>query len=76
MYSTLLIGGILGAMRIWMGFNVTPESFHWTQAYKDAAHLFMGGLFVAAKRDSQKWQWLLFWGLSALEVAVAVLSRM
>jgi hypothetical protein len=75
MKTTLLFGALLALARVWIGLNVEPESFHWVQAYKDTAHLFMGGLFVAAWRDRQRWQWKLFWGLCAIEVAVAVWSR-
>lgn len=76
MKTTVVVAIVLAVVRVWIGFNVEPESFELVQAYKDAAHLFMGGLTVAAWRDQQKWQWLLFWGLCALEVGVAVASRM
>ena len=101
MKTTILIGVLLAAVRIWLGFNIEPESFRWDQVFKDAAHLFMGGLAVAwwfnryeltdedwddTEDNSalfealtwcllQPWQWWLFWSLNAIEVAVAVLSR-
>jgi len=76
MKTTLVFAVALAAVRIWMGFNVEPESFQWVQLYKDVAHLFMGGLFVAWWIKRQRWQWQLFWALNAVEVAVAVFSRM
>lgn len=75
MKTTIAIGMLLAAVRIWIGFNIEPESFHWVQAYKDAAHLFMGGLAVAWWHGRQRWQWRLFWALNVVEVAVAVMSR-
>lgn len=73
--TVITIGVILGAMRVWMGFTFPPEDFQWLQAYKDAAHLFMGGLGVAWWIQRQTWQWVLFLLLSVLEVGVAVASR-
>jgi len=75
MRITILIGIILALIRIWMGFNIEPDSFHWTQAYKDTAHLFMGGLLVSAWIASSRWKWVLFWSLNIVEVAVAIFSR-
>ena len=75
MRLTILAALLIGAMRIWMGFNVPTESFEWLQVYKDVAHLFMGGLFVAWRIVRQKWQKYLFVGLCALEIVVAVASR-
>lgn len=75
MKTTLAIGLLLAATRIWIGFHIEPESFHWVQAYKDAAHLFMGGLATAWYLQRNNWQWRLFWGLNLVEVVVAVLSR-
>jgi hypothetical protein len=43
--------------------------------YKDAAHLFMGGLFSAAIIQGRGWQWWIFGLLSGWEVFVAVGSR-
>lgn len=75
MKITLAIGVVLAATRVWIGFNIEPEPFHWVQAYKDTAHLFMGGLAVAWWIKRLRWQWYLFWGLSIVEVIVAVASR-
>lgn len=75
MKTTIAIGILFIVTRIWIGMTVEPESFHWVQAYKDAAHLFIGGLAVAWWFNRHRWQWRLFWLLNAVEVAVAVLSR-
>lgn len=75
MKTTLAIGIGLAIARIWIGFHVAPESFSWFQAYKDSAHLFMGGLAVAWWFQRTRWQWWLFWSLNVIEVTVAVLSR-
>lgn len=75
MKLTIAFGLLLAASRIWLGMNYAPESFDWVQAYKDVAHLFMGGLAVAWWLQRHKWQWRLFWLLNAVEVAVAILSR-
>jgi len=76
MIYTILLGVLLALSRIYLGFNVEPEEFHWISVYKDTAHLFMGGLFVAWYIKRYKWQWYLFWALNIVEVAVAVFSRM
>lgn len=75
MKTTIAIGLTLAVARIWIGCNVAPEAFAWDQAYKDSAHLFIGGLAVAAWRDEHAWQWRLFSGLCILEVTVALWSR-
>lgn len=75
MKATMLVGLLLIVSRIWMGLNIEPDPFHWVQAYKDVAHLFMGGLFVAWWVKRHRWQWWLFWVLNAVEVSVAVWSR-
>ena len=76
MKLTITIGAILAALRVWLGINVEPESFEWVQAYKDAAHLFIGGLAAAWWHMRRRWQWWLFWALNAVEVGVAIWSRM
>ena len=76
MKITLLIGIILIIGRIILGVTVQPESATFSDFYKDAAHLFVGGLAVAAWIQKHKWQWVLFWLLIIVEVAVAVLSRL
>lgn len=75
MKTTLAIGIALGGVRVWIGLNVKPDAFEWVQAYKAMAHLFVGGLAVAAWRDQRQWQLGLFWGLCILEVVVAIWSR-
>lgn len=75
MKTTISVGILLAALRIWIGANVEPESFSWLQAYKDAAHLFIGGLAVAMWLQRHLWQWRLFWMLNIVEVTVAILSR-
>jgi hypothetical protein len=46
---------ILALIRIWMGFNVPPDTFSWAAAYKDTAHIFIGGLLVAWRTQKQRW---------------------
>lgn len=75
MKTTLLIGTLFIIGRIFLGITVPPESATFSDFYKDAAHLFVGGLAVAAWIQKQKWQWVLFWLLIVVEVIVAVLSR-
>lgn len=75
MFGTIAFCFVLAASRIWIGYTVEPENFTWISAYKDVAHLFMGGLFVAAWIKGHRWQWTLFWIMNAVEVAVAVCSR-
>jgi hypothetical protein len=75
MKQTIAFGLLLAVGRIWIGMNHAPESFQWLQVYKDAAHLFMGGLAVAWWFNRHPWQWWLFWSLNVVEVAVAILSR-
>lgn len=75
MRTTVAIGIALALARVWIGASIEPEAFHWIQVYKDAAHLFMGGLAVAWWFGRHRWQWWLFWSLNAIEVAVAVWSR-
>ena len=73
--TMIVIGMVLAVSRIWVGVNIEPESFQWVQVYKDAAHMFMGGLAVAWWHKQYHWQWLLFWTLNVVEVAVAIWSR-
>jgi hypothetical protein len=72
---TIAAGVLLAASRIALSPIVEPTGFEWLSAYKDAAHLFMGGLFVAAIRDHKRWQWVLFWSLNLIEVACAMIGR-
>lgn len=75
MKKTILFALVLACLRIYMGFTMEPEPATLAQVYKDTAHLFMGGLFVAAWLQKHKWQWATFWTLNVVEVAVAILSR-
>jgi hypothetical protein len=51
MKYVVTIALILAVIRIWLGFTVEPDTFAWTQVYKDVAHLFMGGLFMSWWHD-------------------------
>jgi hypothetical protein len=73
---TILFAAAIIAIRVWMAAAVPPESPTWIDVYKDVAHLFVGGLFVAWYIQRGRWQWRLFWLLNAVEVAAAVYSRM
>lgn len=66
---------VLALGRLYIGLNIPPEPMSFSDVYKDVAHLYMGGLFVTARMKNKKWLWSLFWGLGALEVVIAVLSR-
>lgn len=76
MKQTIAIAVILGILRIYIGATSTPGTLLWVQIFKDVAHLFMGGLTVAAWNQDKKWQWILFWSMNTLEVTVAVISRL
>lgn len=76
MVKVLLFAAVLAVIRVWIGLNVQPESFEWVQAYKDVAHVFMGGLYVSWRYSRKHWQRDLFWGMCAIEVVVATLSRL
>lgn len=76
MRTTIIIAVLLIIIRIWFGFIEEPETFTWFQAFKDTAHLFMGGLAVAWWIKRLDWQWYTFWILNIVEVAVAVLTRL
>lgn len=75
MKTTIAIGFIIAVARVWMGLNFEPEPFHWLQAYKDTAHLFMGGLAVAWWNNRHRWQLDLFCWLCVVEVLVAAMTR-
>lgn len=86
MIPTLAFAILLAVIRLWIGLNIPPESFQWVEAYKDVAHLFMGGLGVAwwMHLESEEaefepalnWQFWLFVALCIIEVAVAIFSRL
>jgi len=72
----ILFGVLLAIGRVWIGVTVPAEALTVVDVYKDVAHLFIGGLAVAWWLQRERWQWYLFWLLNAVEVGVAVLSRM
>jgi len=76
MWPTIIFGILFGIVRVVIGATVTPSSPTLVDVFKDAVHLYMGGLFVAWRFQKTDWQKWLFWSLCALEVAVAALSRM
>jgi hypothetical protein len=67
---------LLAIGRVWIGATISPQPVRVDSIFKDVAHVFIGGLFVAAWIQRQRWQWVTFWALNAVEVAVAVWSRM
>lgn len=75
MKPAIAIAGILALLRVWIGMNFPPDSFSWIQVYKDVAHLFVGGLFGAWLCQRMSWQWTVFWFLCAIEILVAIQSR-
>lgn len=66
----------LAIVRVYLGMYVEPESFTWVNAYKDMAHVFIGGLLVAAWLKKNRTLWFLFWALNIVEVTVAIWSRL
>lgn len=75
MKSTIVIAAVIAAIRVYIGIAMEPEHISFVDVYKDTAHLFIGGLAVAWWIKRLPWQWYLFWLLNALEVAMAVFSR-
>ena len=75
MVFTIAIGVVFGLIRVVMGFTMEPTSATLVDVYKDTVHVYMGALGVFAWRKSGWARWL-FWGLCAVEVAVAVLQRL
>lgn len=73
----LAIAVLLAVGRIYIGFTVEPESPSLVDLYKDLAHVFIGGLGVLwwQFRKIDPLYGILFWGLNAVEVTVAILSR-
>lgn len=63
-----------------MGFAVEPVRHSGAglllESYKDFAHIFIGGVGAAILIEGKFWQHLLFWSLCAVEVGVAVGSRL
>ena len=75
MKLTILVAVILAVLRIYIGATVEPPKMDLVDVYKDAAHLFIGGLFVAWWIRRQAWQMVVFVLLNVVEVAVAIWSR-
>ncbi len=75
MKFTILVAVILATIRVYIGATIEPPKMDWVDAYKDSAHLFMGGLFVAWWIRRQTWQMAVFVVLNVVEVSVAVWSR-
>ena len=72
----LLLALLLALARVWIGMNIAPPAhISGVDVFKDAAHVFMGGLFVGWYIQRKPWQWRLFWAMNWLEVAAAILSR-
>lgn len=71
---------VLAALALAIGrLLVEPSSPTIADVYKDAAHLFVGALFVMWKREvwpdtAALYKWI-FIGLCVWEVAVAIVSR-
>lgn len=71
-----LVGIALACLRISLALEHPPEPFTWFNAYKDIAHVYVGGLGVAWWIQRYQWQLVLFIGINGIEVASAVFSRM
>jgi hypothetical protein len=71
MITTIIIAVLLAIIRPF----ITPGKPTSVDIYKDLAHFFVGGLFVAAILQGHAWQWWVFGLLTAWEVIVAVGSR-
>lgn len=67
----ILVGMLLMIGRLF----VHPEHPTAADVYKDIAHIFIGGLFVAWRFQRHPWQKILFWALCLWEVFVAIGSR-
>lgn len=78
MFPTIIVAVLFAIARFWIGLTIEPKKIVWVSvdSFKDAAHLFMGGLFVAAWVYWRPWQWWTFWLLVVVEVGVAVGSRL
>ena len=69
----LVFAGFFAAIRFSIPAH-TPTSL---DLYKTCVHLYMGGLTVLMwQKPRWSLEFWLFWGLSALEVAMAVVSRL
>lgn len=76
----ILIGVMIAAIRVWMGFAVEPVRIPadrlLVECYKDGAHIFIGAVLGALIVQGKAWQRLLFWSLCLVETIVAISSRM
>lgn len=70
------IGTVLVMCRLWIGVTISPEPMLWVDVYKDLAHIFIGVLGTMWWYRRESWQWDLFWILNAVEVVVAIASRL
>lgn len=73
--AVFLTGMALAILRTALALEHPPEPFTWFNAYKDIAHVYVGGLGVAWWIQRQQWQIVLFVGLNGVEVAAAIYSR-
>jgi len=71
----LLVAVTLALGRIYLGYTTTPEPVTTVAVFKDFAHLFVGGLFVAWWLTKQNYLWYTFLGLCIVEIVVATLQR-
>lgn len=86
MRTVVTIGIVFAILRIMLAFIVPPETFVWRtfgmSCFKDASHLFIGGLVVAWWYEHRSgWNAKsfafgnLFWFLCVIETVVAIASR-
>lgn len=73
-YWVYAIAALLAIARVYLGMTEPPRSASWQGSYEALAHVFIGGLLVAAI-NGRGWQWPVFWGLCLVEVSVAVVTR-
>lgn len=64
----IAIGLVIAMIRVGMG----DSDNMWIDIYKAFAHIYIGGLLVAAWIQQKQWQWMMFFFLCALEVICAV----
>lgn len=74
MWPTFAIAFALAVGRVYIGMTEPPRPLSWQGSYEALAHVFIGGLLVAAVMG-RGWQVPLFWGLVLVEVCVAVVTR-
>jgi hypothetical protein len=66
-----VIALLLSVLRLAVAFTCVPATPTLVDVYKDLAHVYMGYLLCSYRRYR-----LLFWSMCALEVTVAVFSRL